>query len=387
MRGGRRTSNPFSFLFAALTAAGCAGTLKPGDPVRGLTQVQRDSFAQGKTLFSRVFAPETGLGPLFNAVGCGECHEEPVAGGFGDEVEQHATAFRADQVCDPLVEQGGFVIQAHVTPALKAALGIDSEPVPADATATARRTTPVIFGRGFLDLVPDAEILSRADPDDRNHDGISGRPNRFVDGRIGRFGRKALVPTLREFNEGAYAAEQGITTPGVPTEETIGGKPIPDGVDPVPEPEIDRGAVDLTNAFVRFLAVPSPLKLSGEAGRGRDQFERIGCTACHIPTLRTGASPIAALNHKEVAAFTDLLLHDMGPELADICLGLAQPSEFRTEPLIGVRLRKDFLHDGRATTLPQAIQLHGGEAATSRDRFLKLKPAEQAAVIAYLKTL
>ena len=189
MRGGRRTPNGFGFLFTALTAAGCAGTLKPGDPVRGLTQVQRDSFAQGKALFSRVFAPETGLGPLFNAVGCGECHEEPVAGGLGDEVEQHASAFRADQVCDPLVAQGGFVIQAHATPALKAALSIDSEPVPADATATAHRTTPVIFGRGLLDLVPDAEILSRADPDDRNHDGISGRPNRFVDGRIGQIGR------------------------------------------------------------------------------------------------------------------------------------------------------------------------------------------------------
>jgi CxxC motif-containing protein (DUF1111 family) len=106
-----------------------------------------------------------------------------------------------------------------------------------------------------------------------------------------------------------------------------------------------------------------------------------------VPTLRTGDSPVPALRNKDVAAYTDLLLHDMGPDLADICLGLATPSEFRTEPLTGLRLVPRFLHDGRATTLEQAIELHGGEATAVRDRFRALPAADRAALIAFLKTL
>jgi CxxC motif-containing protein (DUF1111 family) len=364
----------------------CQKPVKPGDPVRGLTKEQRASFDRGKVVFDSTFTPETGLGPLFNSDGCGECHEDPVKGGVGDEVELHASAFQAP-VCDPLAGEGGFVFQLKSTPALKAALGIDSEPVPPDATARARRTTPVLFGRGLLDLVPDSVILSYADPDDRNGDGISGRPNHFVDGRVGRFGRKAFVPRLDEFNDGAFSAEMGITSPAVLTEETIGGKPSPLGVDPLPEPEINQEALNRTNDFVRLLGAPTPLKASKDAKRGRRIFADIGCTGCHLPTLRTGTSLIAALSPQEIAAYTDLLLHDMGPELADMCLGEATPAEFRTEPLIGVRLKPNFLHDGRDTTLEQAIQSHGGEGTKARDRFLGLAPAERVALIAFLKTL
>jgi CxxC motif-containing protein (DUF1111 family) len=371
-------------LIAAVAA--CQRPLKPGDPVRGLTRDQRALFDRGRVVFDSVFIPETGLGPLFNSIACGECHEDPVAGGVGDEVEVHASAFRPP-VCDPLVQEGGIVIQQHVTPALKAALGIDSEPFPPSATGRALRTSPVVFGRGLLDLVPDSLILSYADPADQNGDSISGRPNRFFDGRLGRFGRKALVPTLREFNDGAFPIEISITNPAVPTEETIGGNPIPAGVDPVPEPEINQEAIDLTDAFVRFLAAPTPLKATSAARRGRVLFASVGCTGCHIPTLQTGDSPIAALRNKDVAAYTDLLLHDMGPDLADICLTEATPSEFRTEPLIGLRVAQQFLHDGRAKTLEQAIQLHGGEGSRARDGFLRLSETERAALIAFLKTL
>ena len=380
---------PFAAALAGTAAAvfACAGSLNPGDPVRGLTRAQRDAFHRGRVVFDSTFKPETGLGPLFNEASCGECHKEPAAGGFGDDVELHATALRADGTCDPLVEQGGFVIQGFATPALKAALGIDREPVPPDPATKGQRSTPVVFARGLLDAVPDREILAYADPDDRNHDGISGRVNRSVDGRIGRFGRKAFVPTLREFNDGAFVAEMGITTPAVPTEESIGGKPIPPGVDPTADPELTRQAADDAHAFVQFLAPPSELSLSGAAGQGRDLFTRVGCAACHFPTLKTGDSPVAALRNKTFAAYTDLLLHDMGPELADICLGLARPSEFRTEPLIGLRFLTSFMHDGRANSLQKAIVLHGGEAAASTERFNQLKPAQQAALIAYLKTL
>ena len=371
-------------LIAAIAA--CQRPLKPGDPVRGLTVDQRTLFDRGRVVFDSVFTPPTGLGPTFNAVACGECHEDPVAGGVGDEVEVHASAFRPP-ICDPLVQEGGIVVQQQVTPALKAALGIDSEPFPPSATGRGLRTSPVVFGRGLLDLVPDSVILSYADSADRNADGISGRPNRFFDGRVGRFGRKALVPTLKEFNAGAGPIEMGVTNPLALGEQTIGGNPIPAGVDPLPEPEINQEATDLTDAFVRFLAAPTPLKANSAARRGRELFASVGCAGCHIPTLRTGSSPIAALNTKDVAAYTDLLLHDMGPDLADICLTQASPAEFRTEPLIGLRVATQFLHDGRAKTLEQAIQLHGGEAARARDSFLGLSETERAALIAFLKTL
>lgn len=387
MKPGRVPPRALFVLASLVIASACRKPPELGAPLDGLTAEERARFEQGRQVFGRVFTPESGLGPLFNSTSCAECHENPVPGGPGDEVEVHATAFLPGGVCDPLVQKGGFVIQQQVTPALKAALGIDREPVPAEATAQAGRSTPDLFGFGLLDAVPDATILARADPDDRDADGISGRPNRFFDGRLGRFGRKALVPTLREFNDGAFVAEQGITNPAMPTEETIGGDPIPAGVDPVPEPEIDQAAIDAADAFVRFLAPPAPLKPTGSSKRGRKVFSEIRCDACHLPKLRTGDSPVKALRYKEVAAYTDLLLHDMGPDLADICLGLATPSEFRTEPLMGLRLSEHFLHDGRAKSVEEAIRLHAGEASSSRDKFNALSEADRKALLEFLKSL
>ena len=377
-------------LLAMCSAASCRRPPQPGDPLPGLSAAERAQFDSGRAVFDSTFTPQVGLGPLFNASGCGECHEDPVTGANGDEVEHHATVFhpeRAGAMCDELADKGGPVFQDSVTPALHAALGIDREPRPPSPTVVAERTTPDILGFGLLDAVPDSVILSYADPDDKNHDGISGRPNRFFDGRLGRFGRKASVPTLREFNDGAFQVEIGITNPSVPVEGTVAGDPLPAGTDPAPEPEIGARGLELADAFVRLLAPPAPLKQSREARRGRDVFAQVGCTGCHVPTLRTGDNPIPALSHKEVAAYTDLLLHDMGPQLADICFGLAKPSEFRTEALMGVRLATKFLHDGRAKTPEQAIEMHGGEGMRSRDLFEALPAADRAALLAFLKTL
>lgn len=374
-------------VFGTALGAACARPPQPGDPLRGLTREQQDLFEKGREVVERVFTPESGLGPLFNSPSCGECHEDPAAGGGGDEDEVHVSALRSDGFCDPLVEKGGPVIQQASTPALREATGLEGEPVPGEATGRATRSTPDLFGFGLLDAVPDASILAYADPDDRDGDGISGRPNRFFDGRLGRFGRKAIVPTLREFNAGAFVIEQGITNPEAPTEETVGGGPIPPGVDPVPEPEIEQEALDAADAFVRFLAPPGPLKPTRQSRRGRETFSRIGCAACHVPALETGEHPVRALSRKKVEAFTDLLLHDMGPDLADICLGLAAPSEFRTEPLMGLRLSARFLHDGRAETIEQAIDLHGGEAASAREKFRQLSEEERAALLEFLKAL
>ena len=386
MRPGRAVSGAGLVAVVLLAWPACVKP-KLGDPLAGLTPTERARFDQGQQVFNREFTPQTGLGPLFNSTSCAECHEDPVPGGPGDEVEVHVAALLPGGVCDLLVAKGGPVIQQQATPALKAALGIDREPVPPEATTQARRSSPDVFGFGLLDTVPDATILARADPDDRDKDGISGRPNRFFDGRVGRFGRKALVPTLREFSDGAFVIEQGITNPAVPDEGTIGGDPIPDGVDPVPEPEIDQNAIDATHAYVSFLAPPSPLEPSKAAKQGEQVFASIRCDACHVPKLRTGDSPVKALRNKEVGAYTDLLLHDMGEDLADICFGLALPSEFRTEPLMGLRLQQTFLHDGRARSVEQAIRLHGGEGAASRDRFSALSEADRQALLEFLKSL
>lgn len=384
----RAASGALALFALILFLPACKSPLSPGDPLRGLTPEQRDRFERGRPTFERVFTPETGLGPLFNSTACLTCHSDPASGGNGAITESHATALRSDGFCDPLAHLGGPVFQQQVTPALRQALGIDREPFPPETTATARRTTPDVFGFGLLDAVPESVILALADPNDANGDGISGRVNRFFDGRVGRFGRKGLVPTLAEFNEGAFQLEQGVTTPNVPDEGTVGGRPLPPGVDPVPDPELDAESVALADAFVRFLAPPAPQQLGSAARRGRAIFNQIGCARCHVPTLRTGDHEVKALANREVAAYTDLLLHDMGPGLVDICLGLvATPSEFRTEPLMGLRLARRFLHDGRATAIEEAIQLHGGEAARSRDAFAALSTRDREALLAFLRSL
>ncbi len=372
---------------AATLMPGCARKAQPGDPLPGLSREERDRFDKGKEVFGRAFAPETGLGPLFNANSCGECHEDPAAGGRGDEVEVHASALLPGGACDDLHDAGGPVYQLHVTPALHDALGIDEEPIPARATARGRRTTPALFGFGLLDAVPEKEILAHADPDDRDGDGISGRPSRLPDGRLGRFGRKANTATLREFVAGAFLIEQGITSRDHPVEETVAGKPLPAGVDPAADPEIADREVELADAFVRFLAPPAPPRIDATILRGRAVFARLRCGACHVPVLRTGESPVAALRDRKVAAYTDLLLHDMGPGLADICLGQASPSEFRTEPLMGLRFSETFLHDGRAKSIEEAVRLHGGEATKARRGFDSLSDRDRQDLVSFLGAL
>src|SRR2546426_1615872 len=280
-------------------------------------------FNAGRIVFTTVFTPQTGLGPLFNSVGCANCHEQPVVGGGGnndpaeggEDVELHATAFHGAGVpCDNLASVGGPVIQKQLTPALSDVLHITAEPIPAAATDSGHRTTPDLFGFGLLDAVPDAEILALADPLDRNGDGISGRPNRTADGRLGRFGRKAQLATLSEFNAGAFVNEMGITSPAEPNEQLVRGQAFPPGVDPTPDPELTQEALDATDAFVRLLAPPRPLPRTLVEQRGGLIFLRIGCASCHFPALVTGPNRVAALSLKIVRPYTDLLLHDMGPD-------------------------------------------------------------------------
>lgn len=357
----------------------------PGSALPGLTRNQRRAFQAGMQVFASPFTPATGLGPLFNANACGECHEDPVLGGPGDEVEVHATAFHTDGACQLLEANGGPVVQQNATPELQA-LGILIEPTPAGATGTGQRSSPAVFGLGLLDEVSDRTIifLSRI----RYPDGVSGRPAILPNGRVGRFGRKANTATLTEFNAGAFSAEMGITNRLHPQEGTIAGQPLPSGVDLfTPEPEINDASLQAADLFVRFLSPVAPEPLTDEAKHGRRLFRETRCTSCHVPVLLTGGSRTAALRFKRIRAYTDLLLHDMGDENADICDGVATPGEFRTQPLMGIRFQEGFMHDGAAETIEEAIQRHGGEATTIRDRFFNLIPADQAAVVAFVLSL
>src|SRR5881396_2983151 len=319
-------------LVLGLGLCGCKTQQPPalGEPLAGLTPQQRAQFEEGKRVFERVFEPKDGLGPLFNGNSCAECHETPVLGGVGDEVEVHATRFSAPNDCDPLFHEGGPVIQQDATPLLRA-LGIEKEQIPPSATGQAHRSTPPVFGFGLVDAIPERTLLSHEDPHDANGDGIYGRANRTIDGRVGRFGRKAAVAALMDFNAGAFPQEMGVTTPLSPVEETINGKPVPPETDPAPDPEITMEDVENVTSFTRFLAPPPQQLLTNSAdkylaARGKKLFASLKCAVCHVPVMKTGPSAIKSLHCKQVALYSDLLLHAMGAELADICLAQAHPS-------------------------------------------------------------
>lgn len=372
---------------------GCVVEKRPqlGDPLPDLTANQLAQFTAGKMKFQRVFTPQEGLGPLFDADSCAECHEDPIVGGVGDELEVHASKFSPPHSCDPLFAEGGPVFQTQATPQLQAH-GITNDPVPPDATAAAHRSVPPVFGFGLVDAIPDAAILANETNQAMSHTGIHGHANHTIDGRIGRFGRKAFTATLFDFVVGAYQAEIGITSPFDLAEQTLDGQPLPPDTILGPQPNISSNEVILTTTFVRFLAPPAPQIFTNHQDRefaehGRYLFTQLNCSVCHVPEMRTGASDIPELNYKPVRLFSDLLVHDLGPNLADICLGDAEPSEFRTEMLWGLHFQSQFLHDGSAKTVQEAIERHGGEAQPSADKFKALSGDDQKALLKYLDSL
>jgi CxxC motif-containing protein (DUF1111 family) len=362
-------------------------------PLAGLTPAELDRFNRGRAVFSRQFTEAKGLGPSFNSAACANCHEEPSTGGAGDDldedVETHVSRF-SNGTCDDLALFGGVVIQHHTTSLLQTYYpDILSEPIPVEAgTSVGHRSTPAIFGFGLLEAIPAATIMALADVNDADGDGVSGRPS-LANGTLLRFGRKATDATLLGFNAGAFQNEMGITSSIASHEQPVAGVPFPFSplISPTVGPELSDDDLALATDFVRFLRPPPQAKGGPEANDGRELFASIGCATCHVPSLQTGPSPVKALDRVTVQAFTDLLLHDMGPGLADICRGNTLPSEFRTEPLMGLRFREHFLHDARALTLTNAVLQHGGEASRARDRFSGLKANQRAALLAYLNTL
>ena len=363
----------------------------------GLTSPELAAFVRGDAEFERRFAPATGLGPIFNNVSCASCHSGDGRGRLQNALQRIGTAEN-----DMLRSVGGPQIQDKAIP------GAIAETLPAGIPVSLRLPPPV-FGAGLIDAVPEAAILALADPEDRDGDGISGRPNSVTPAdyalpnvstssageRIGRFGRKAQTSSILEQTVEAYHQDMGITSDFRPRENhnPLSSVPI-DAADRAVDPEIPPATVLAVVHYLRTLAPPRTGGETDQRREGRALFTSAGCASCHVPTLQTGPSDIAALANKSIELYSDLLLHDMGDALADNRPdGRASGREWRTTPLWGLRLMRQFLdgqalllHDGRARSVADAILLHGGEAKRSRDAFAALTDAQRRALIDFVES-
>ncbi|MCK6549719.1 thiol oxidoreductase [Myxococcota bacterium] len=259
------------------------------------------------------------------------------------------------------------------------------------------RSSPALVGLGLLEAISESDLERLADPDDADGDGISGRIHVVAEAgtslmRAGRFGWKAGQPTVRQQVAGALRTDMGVLSSVYPTPD-CGSAQTECGDDGA---ELDDADLDDLVVYVALLGVP-PRRDLDDAGalRGEALFVDAGCAKCHVPSFVTSAyAPFAELRSQTIAPYTDLLLHDMGPGLADeLAEGDASGAEWRTTPLWGlgrtgaVSGGRAYLHDGRARTLEEAIAWHGGEADASRLAFEALSAEDQAFVVRFLESL
>jgi hypothetical protein len=335
-----------------------------------------DEIAQGKHLFSHQFTLEEAVGPLFNGRACADCHNSPQPGGMGTAAGTFVVRFGRvhHDSFDPMLEQGGPVARQHSIAELGGDCGRGGTGVSPAAGVTSRRSAMTLRGSSLIDNILDVAILGgqAAQPA-----AVRGRAHRMPDGRVGKFGWKAGTPTLVEFMAQALRDEMGITNPLLPEDATSGcdgGKKNGPDVDGIP--------LTALVAFLNTVDPPAPAAAC-LASTGAALFAATGCATCHTPSLPGPGTPTAS--QKPVRLYSDLLLHDLGPEMADgIVQGDAAGNEFRTAPLWRAADRAHFLHDGRAATLGAAISAHGGQGAAARAAFGALSAADQQALLDFL---
>lgn len=366
-------------------------------PVAGLDEDWRRAFDEGDRLFDTPFRAADGLGPLYIRQACSSCHAGAARGpGIVERmvVVDAAGAPSADQSALPW----GTVVRPHATSGATPVLA----PARADVLVTRRAGVP-IMGRGWLEAIDAAEIVRVEAEQAMRRDGVSGRINwvrrasaRNDDTRfhqleqgarvIGRFGLKARVGTLDDFAADALQGDMGLTSPLRPTEIAN-----PEGLTDDGKPGLDL-TLDEVNAlaqYVRTVALPTRAEPNA---RGAALFADVGCTACHVPMLRTSPGyPIAPLANTDAAVFSDLLLHDLGPTFSDGLVDFdAAPSEWKTAPLIGLRFLTAYLHDGRARDVRTAIELHGAEGSEARASvlaFTSLPADDLSALLTFVSSL
>ncbi|WP_298187406.1 di-heme oxidoredictase family protein [uncultured Pseudomonas sp.] len=419
-------------------------------PSANLSPLRRLDFSVGNSFFRNpwVTSPATttardGLGPLFNTNACQNCH---IKDGRG-----HPPAPEAQSAVSMLVRLSIPAGSEHT--AIIQRLGVLAEPTygsqlqdmanPGTApegkvrvsyspqsvsfadgllvelrqpsldisqlgygalhpdTLLSARIAPPMIGLGLLEAIPEAAILANADPEDSNGDGISGRANQVWDRAqqrtvLGRFGWKAGQPTLNQQNAEAFANDMGLTSTLIAQDNcseaqldcrnaTHGGKP-----------EVSDSILASVLFYTRNLGVPARREVdSPQVLMGKNLFYQAGCQGCHSATFTTAADAAEPeLSNQVIRPYSDLLLHDMGPGLADNRPEfLASGQEWRTPPLWGIGLtatvngHTQFLHDGRARNLLEAILWHGGEAEAAKQHVLTFNADQRAALLAFLNSL
>lgn len=348
-----------------------------GGPGRVLNEREMAQWLRGRELFDRPMHRSRGLGaPGLNADSCRGCHQDPILGGSGG-LELNVSRFARDNGgAGPFVNlTGGQGLSKFYPP-----WQTGREEHPGNADVFEQRQTPSIFGDGMIETILDAAILANEDPLDADGDGIFGVARMVNVGggvlEIGRFGWKAQVPSLMDFTRDAMGGELGITTP----DDTRGFAMLSDA-DTVPDPELTEQEVDDIAFFMRELAAP---QRRGPAGpivvAGESLFAEVGCAKCHVPQLQ-GSGGMVPL-------YSNLLLHDVMPSNYR---GMSEPGAgsgmFRTPPLWGIRHTAPYMHDGRAETLADAIAHHKSEADGVRIAYEQLAPADQQALLRFLKSL
>ncbi len=361
----------------------------------------------GKRLFVHRWQPAgagpaglDGLGPLYNADSCTACHFKDGRGApvgtssaphppllfrlgetprhaFGTQLQDFATEGAAEGSVAVEYREVLFHYPEGTTVSLRQPVYTLTTLSTAGTAAPtlAPRVPPTLVGMGLLEALGDEEILAWADEEDADGDGISGRPRWLEEPtrRLGRFGWKAGKATLRDQSVAALREDLGVRAPE----------------------EIDTEALQTLVLYLRLLAPPARREVVGrDIVTGEQLFLDIGCARCHRPHLTTGSDSLPELSEQTISPYTDLLLHDLGPELADPHPEQqADPAEWRTAPLWGLGLLSTvngaayFLHDGRARTFEEAVLWHGGEARISRDRFTRLSSAERHQLLRFLASL
>lgn len=423
--------------FETLQGGTGTSTARPGRnafslPSAALSFEARADFFVGNGVFDRpwVVAPSStvssdGLGPLFDARSCQGCHVKDGRGrppGASQPPHVSTVFALADaagapdpvlgrQLSDQAIPGGeaeGRVQTTWVEVPFRypdgAAASLRRPVHEADAplaqgVAVAARMAPPMIGLGLLEAVPEADLAAAADPDDADGDGISGRLALGPEG-VGRFGWKASSPTIEHQAATAFSLDMGLSTRLFPADwgdctaaQTACLSAFHGG--DAGRPEVADALLNLVTFYAAHLAVPARRDVGDpDVLAGKALFYDAGCTGCHTPKLATARGAPDGLGGQLIWPYTDLLLHDMGPGLADANPSMgAGAGEWRTPPLWGIGLTETvggqahFLHDGRARTLEEAILWHGGEGAAARDAFAAAPAERRAALIRFLESL
>ena len=260
------------------------------------------------------------------------------------------------------------------------------------------RVAPPVFGLGLIDAIPTTNIELLTDENDSNGDGISGRANYVWDYetnqiRLGRFGLKASSYSLQHQTASAYHQDMGITNILFPFEHCTGQSNCISGINP--NPDIDKATLDITTFYTKSLAVPARRNATNtNVLSGKLLFTTLDCAKCHVQRQQTGVSSIASLSNQIFFPYSDFLLHDMGNALSDNRTDfLATGNEWKTTPLWGIGLAKivntkaQFMHDGRAKTIEEAILWHGGEGQNAKNKYKQLNAQQRSDLLVYLGSL